>query len=59
MEGNTEKIVVDVFFQNYGPGDGIPPHWCCKFIRDGWADYEYFDTAEEAYNFAAQHGYTA
>lgn len=31
--GKDENIIVeDVFHQDYGPEDGIPPHWCCKFI---------------------------
>ena len=55
-----EKIqVVDVFFQNYGPDEGIPPHWCCKFIRDGYAAYEYFATAKEAQTFAINNGYSS
>lgn len=49
--------VVDVFYQNYGPDDGIPPHWCCKYFQDGYAAYEYFATSEEAYEFAAKNGY--
>ncbi|EFB1429510.1 hypothetical protein FKN51_23860 [Escherichia coli] len=56
--GKDENIIVeDVFHQNYGPEDGTPPHWCCKFYRDGFADYEYFSTRGEAYDFAFKHGY--
>ncbi|EFO2517155.1 TPA: hypothetical protein ACP2PY_002359 [Escherichia coli] len=56
--GKNENIIVeDVLHQDYGPEDGIPPHWCCKFYRDGFADYEYFSTKGEAYDFAFKHGY--
>lgn len=50
MEGETEVVVVDVFYQ--ASDEGIPARWCCGFIRDGWTDYEYFDNSEDAYNYA-------
>lgn len=55
MQGDTEIVVVDVFHQ--AADDGIPAHWCCQFVRDGWADYEYFSNSEDAYNFAYSHGF--
>ena len=55
MKGDTEIVVVDVFYQ--AADDGIPAYWCCQFIRYGWADYEYFDNSEDAYNYAYSHGF--
>ena len=55
MEGETEFVVVDVFYQ--ASDEGIPAHWCCQFIRDGWTGYEYFDNSEDAYNYAYSHGF--
>lgn len=52
-----EIVVVEVFHQNYGPDDGIPPHWCCKYFKDGFAEYEYFENCDAAYEYAFKHGY--
>lgn len=51
-------IVVDVIHQNYAPGDGIPPHWACQYFKNGFAEYELFETKDEAYEYAFKHGYT-
>ena len=50
-----EIKVVDVFHQ--AADCGIPAHWCCQFINNGWADYVHFATAEEAYEFARNNGW--
>ena len=43
-------IVVDIFHQNYGPEDGIPPHWVIKYYRNqsAWPEYQNTETYEEA-----------
>lgn len=34
-----------------------PPHWCCKYFKDGFAEYEYFENCDAAYEYAFKHGY--
>ena len=30
----SQITVVDIFHQNYGSEDGIPPHWAVKYYRN-------------------------
>lgn len=51
-------VVTKVIHQNYSlEEDGIPPHWACQYYVNGWAEYELFNTKEEAMAFAQEHGY--
>lgn len=43
-------IVADVFHQNYGTEDGIPPHWAVKYYQgnSNWPLYFNCDSYKEA-----------
>lgn len=44
---------LEIFHQNYSlEEDGIPPHWCVKYVNKyGMLDYEYFSKEEDAYSW--------
>lgn len=57
MKQNDRLIVTEVFYQDFDSDDGIPPHWCCKYIENGFVDYCYFSSKDDAFDFAKNHGY--
>lgn len=58
MDNNEKLNITKIFHQNYNlEEDGIPPHWAVQYYVNGWAEYEYFDTYEEALKWAKDHGY--
>lgn len=53
--------VVDILHQNYGPEDGIPPHWSVKYYRNksAWPEYANTETYEEAETWIRQNAANA